>query len=307
MTGALRFDGQVAVITGAGRGLGRQYALALSARGAKVVVNNRTGTVPGEDPASDVVEAIRDAGGEATVNHEDVAAPQAGGAMVDAALQTYGRLDIVVSNAGPQSVQGPFLETTLESLEEMLDAHVRGTYGLLHAAWPHLVGQDYGRVITTGSASGFYGQPGAVEYSAAKGAIIGLTRALAHESEGTGVRVNLLSPAGMTGPNERLDVPEEQKALLRLWLDPALVAPAVLWLAHASCPFNGRLFSAGGGHMGRIAIGESEGFWTPDPTPEAFAAHEAEIDGVDALVFHDDAIAWGGWLATLAARQTPAD
>jgi NAD(P)-dependent dehydrogenase (short-subunit alcohol dehydrogenase family) len=243
MAERMRFDGQVAIITGAGRGLGRQYALALATRGAKVVVNNRTGA---EDPAADVVNAIQAAGGEAMVNHEDVSAPTAGASLVDAALQTYGRLDIVVSNAGPQSVQGPFVETTLESLEEMLGAHVRGTYTLLRAAWPYLVEHDYGRVITTGSASGFYGQPGAVEYSAAKGAIIGLTRALAHESQGTGVRVNLLSPAGMTGPNERLDVPEEQKVLLRRWLDPALVAPAVLWLAHESCPFNGRIFSAGG-------------------------------------------------------------
>jgi NAD(P)-dependent dehydrogenase (short-subunit alcohol dehydrogenase family) len=301
MAEQMRFDGQVAIISGAGRGLGRQYALALSARGARVVVNNRTR--PGQDPATDVVREIRAGGGEATVNHVDVAAPDAGSSLVDAALQTYGSLDIVVANAGVIPLQGRFIDTTSSSLEEMLRVHVIGTYSLVRAAWPHLVEQDYGRIVTTGSASGLYGQPGSFEYSAAKGAITGLTLALAHESRGTGIRINLLSPAGFTTPNERLDVDEQQKAVFREWLDPALVAPAVVWLAHSSCPFNGRMFSAGGGHMGRIAIGESEGFWTAQPTPEVFASHQIDVENADALVFHDDAVSWGGWVAALAGQH----
>jgi len=307
MTEDLRFDGQTAVITGGGRGLGRGYALALAARGANVVVNNRAGTVPGEDPAADVVEEIRAAGGEATVHHADVSEPKTGAAIVDAALQAYGRLDIVVANAGVTYDARSFVETTPESLEQMLRIHVFGTYSLLRAAWPHLLEQGYGRVITTGSSSGFYGQPSAIEYSAAKGAIVGLTRALAHEADGTDVRVNLLSPGGMTAPNEkRLAVDEDTKALLRGWLDPALVAPAIVLLAHRSCPYNGRMFSAGGGHVGRVVIGESEGFWPADNTPETYAANEDEVDSTDRLVFHDDAIVWGTWLAQTAASQQQA-
>jgi NAD(P)-dependent dehydrogenase (short-subunit alcohol dehydrogenase family) len=304
MMDQLRFDGRVAIVTGAGRGLGREYALALAARGAKVVVNNRV-RVAGEDPAGDVVERITAAGGEAVVSHQDVGAPEAGDAVVATALESYGRLDIVVANAGIlTSDQRPFLDTaSYEILEEMMRIHVGGTYCLLRAAWPHLMGQGYGRVVTTGSASGLYGQPGAVEYSAAKGAIMGLTRALAVECAGTGVQINLISPAGFTDANEGLDVDEDTKAYLRTWLDPALVAPAIVWLAHERCPFNGRLFAAGGRHVGRIAIGEAEGLWFPDPTAEDLATHRDEMDSADQLVYHDDAISWGGWRAQLAAKQ----
>jgi NAD(P)-dependent dehydrogenase (short-subunit alcohol dehydrogenase family) len=304
----LRFDGRVAIVTGAGRGLGREYALALAARGAKLIVNNRL-RVPGEDPAADVVKRIRAAGGEATVSHQDVGVPEAGEALVDTALKSYGRLDIVVSNAGILTAdQGPFIDTaSYDVLEDMLRVHVGGTYRLLQAAWPHLIKQDYGRILTTGSSSGLYGQPGAVEYSAAKGAITGMTRALAVECKGTGVHINLISPAGFTTANEGLNVDEESKAYLRKWLDPALVAPAIVWLVHESCSFNGRMFAAGGRHVGRIAIGEGEGVWFPEPTAEDLAAHHDAIDSTDGLVYHEDAISWGAWRAQLAAKQaTPA-
>lgn len=208
----MRFDEQVAIITGAGRGLGREYALALASRGAKIVVNNRDGTIPGEDPSASVVAEIRAAGGEAIVDHRDASEPASGDAMVAAALEAWGRVDIVVANAGVVSEYLGFSETTSEMVARMLDIHVLGTHRLLRAAWPHLIDQDYGRVITTSSASGLYGQPLAVDYSAAKGAIIGLTRALAHETAGTGIRVNLLSPGGFTRVNESLVIPETQGA-----------------------------------------------------------------------------------------------
>lgn len=303
MAERIDFNGQVALVSGAGRGLGREYALLLAERGATVVVNNRIGTVPGEDPASDVVRMIRDAGGVAMVHHGDVADPGFGRAMVDTALDAYGRIDIVVANAGAVLTPHGFEDTSPETFDAMFGIHFRGTYTLLRAAWPHLVAQDYGRIVVTGSASGLYGQPRGIEYSAAKGAITGMFRALAAETEGTGIRLNLIAPGGATGPTERLDFDEAMLEFLRTNLNPALVAPVLAMLVHRDCAFNGRMFSAGGGHVGRVMIGESMGIWPADVTPEAFVAGAGEVDEARHLIFHDDALTWGAWLARVAGER----
>lgn len=303
MTAPLRFDGRVALISGAGRGLGRAYALHLAERGAKVVVNNRTGTIAGDDPASDVVAAVKAAGGDAIVHHGSVEAEGFGEAMVEVALAEFGRIDIVVANAGAVLEPHDFLETSIESFEHMFGIHFRGTYGMLKAAWPHLLAQEYGRVVVTGSASGLYGQPRGIEYSAAKGAITGLFRALAAETEGTGIRLNLIAPGGTTSATERLDFDDETMAFLRSHLDPALVAPVLAALVHDSCPFNGRMISAGGGHAGRVMIGEDKGIWNFASDGAAFLDVAGEMDRYDDLVFHEDAISWGSWLAAMALEK----
>jgi len=303
----LRLDGQVAIVSGAGRGVGRAHALALAARGAKIVVNDLGGTVEGESsstaPAAEVAQKVAAAGGDATANADDVSTPEGCAALVDAALSAYGRLDVVVANAGIAYPQRPFAETSAADFERMWRVHVGGTYNLLHVAWPHLVAQGYGRIVTTGSAGGFYGQPGSQEYSAAKGAIMGLTLSLAQESLEHGIRVNCLAPAAFTRMSSDLDVDEETAAMIRRLLDSALVSPAVVWLAHRSCPFNGGLFQAGAGRMARVSVGEPSGFWTTAPTPEELAAHASEIDSQDGVLFHEHAMAWAGWLITSGAQQ----
>jgi len=304
MAESLRFDGRVAAITGAGRGLGRQYALLLAERGAKVVVNDIIGK-DGADPAAALVTEIRAAGGDAVANHDDVSAPDSGESIVQDAVEAFGRIDIVITNAGIAYKEHPFVETTHEGLMRMMAIHFGGTFSLVHAAWKRFVEEGYGRIVTVTSAAGMYGQPGAVEYSAAKGAIYGFSRALAQETAATSdIKLNILSPAGVAGTNDDLDVDAETKAFMARFLDAALVAPGVAYLAHESCPFNGRTFTVGGGHMGRIVVGETEGHWPEEPTLEAFAATPDEIDDPEGITIHEDAVSWGSWLAELGSAKT---
>jgi NAD(P)-dependent dehydrogenase (short-subunit alcohol dehydrogenase family) len=229
MSDELRLDGRVAIITGAGRGIGRAHALALASRGAQVLVNDLGGSVLGEsssiEPAQAVVEEIVAAGGHAVANGDNVSDASGARAVIDATRDAFGRLDIVVTNAGISYPQRPFAETTLESFDRILRVHVHGTWNMPHAAWPYLVEQGYGRIITTTSQAGFYGQPGSQEYSAAKGAIVGLTLSLAHESERNGIRVNGIAPAAFTRMVEDLDVDEQAMTALKQLLAPELVPP----------------------------------------------------------------------------------
>jgi NAD(P)-dependent dehydrogenase (short-subunit alcohol dehydrogenase family) len=307
MSDELRLDGRVAVVTGSGRGIGRAHALALASRGAKVLVNDLGGSVLGgsssPEPAHAVVEEIIQAGGEAVANSSDVSAPEGARAAIDAAREAFGSIDIVVANAGISYPQRPFAETTFESFDRMLHAHVYGTWNVLHAAWPYLAAQGYGRIVTTTSQAGFYGQPGSQEYSAAKGAIIGLTQSLAHESEQHGIRVNGIAPAAFTRMVEDLDVDEAAMTALKQLLAPELVAPTVLWLAHEGCPVNGQFFEAGAGRTARIYVSETQGHWASSPTPEDIATHADVVQSKENLLYHADAMAFAGWLMENAASR----
>ncbi len=252
----IRFDNRVALVTGAGAGLGREYALLLAARGACVVVNDlgAAGDGRGADPAvaDRVVAQIRAAGGQAIADHGDVADPAAAQAMVAAAVAQWGRLDILVNNAGILRDRS-FAKLDLADFQAVLQVHLMGTVNCSHAAWPVMNQQKYGRVVVTTSVAGSNGNFGQTHYGAAKMAVLGLMNCLAIEGRKNGILVNAISPAATTRMTESLITPE----LARL-LGPELVAPAVAWLCSESCPLTANIVTASAGGFARMQFFETE-------------------------------------------------
>ncbi|WP_261553740.1 SDR family NAD(P)-dependent oxidoreductase [Frankia tisae] len=256
----MRFDGRVAVITGAGTGLGRQHALLLAARGAAVVVNDPAPPADGVNvaPAAAVVNEIVAAGGTAVADVSSVATPEGGQAIVDAALAAFGGLDIVVNNAGIVRDK-TFPKMTPDLMDPVLDVHLRGAFFVTRPAYLHMRDRGYGRIVSTSSAAGLFGNFGQTNYGAAKMALVGLTRVLALEGARHGVKANVLAPiAATTMSAGLLDEDWERR------LDPALVSPVVAFLSHESCPTSGEIFSAAAGRVARIFIAESPGFYSPE-------------------------------------------
>ncbi|MBX3270502.1 MAG: SDR family NAD(P)-dependent oxidoreductase [Sandaracinaceae bacterium] len=247
MADELRFDGRVVIVTGAGGGLGRSHALLFGARGAKVVVNDLGGGAHGDGKSSamadQVVEEIRAAGGEAVASYDSV---EDGDKIVQAALDAFGRLDVVVNNAGILR-DVSFHKMTDADWDLVYRVHVRGSYAVTKAAWPHLRDQEYGRVVMTASAAGIYGNFGQANYAMAKLGLTGFANTLAVEGRKRGVLVNTIAPIAGSRLTETV-LPEE---LVRA-LDPAYVSPLVAWLCHESCEENGGLFEVGGGYFGKL-------------------------------------------------------
>lgn len=256
-TGA--FGGQVVLVTGAGRGIGREYALFLAAHGASVVVHNRTAAL-----AHEVVEEVGAAGGAALADAHDITTRTGARALVTAAVGRFGRLDAVVNNAGISNFR-PFEDIDEDGLEAMLAVHVRAPWFVTQAAWPHLAAAGHGRVLMTISSAGLWGQVFSPHYSLAKSAMIGLVRSLAHEGRDVGIRVNALSPAGFTRMVPRLN--ESAWTAARAAMPAALLAPAAAALVHRDCPVSGGLFTARGSRLARVWMSENAGFST---TPEDF-------------------------------------
>lgn len=274
----LRFDGRVAVITGAGRGLGRAYALLLASRGCKVVVNDNGGSMRGDEvianPADEVVAEIKAAGGEAVTATQSVATPEGAKAIVQTAIDTWGRIDILVHNAGNVRY-GRIAELSLEDFTSVTDVHFKGGFYLVQAAFQHMEAANYGRIVLTGSISGLYGSSPSVNYGMSKAGLIGLNNVAALEGAEHGIKCNVIIPNAMTRMAEGLDTSQYPP------LTPELVAPMVGWLAHESCPVSAELYVAGGGRMGRIWWTESKGTWQPDWTIEDVAAKQAVIRNAD--------------------------
>jgi len=282
----LRFDGRVAIVTGAGRGLGRAYALALAERGAKVVVNDFGGALSGvgsdPGPAAEVAEEIRAAGGEAVAQVGDVSDPATGKAMAVAAVEAFGGVDIVVNNAGNMDPR-PLEELTLADLERHVGIHAFGAHNVTTAAWPHLVASGSGRVVVTTSI-GLFGGPFIAAYSTAKAAAWAYGRSLAPAAVEHGIKVNLLAPVAET----RMVTDPELRAKVNLPAlaeghepdparGPAAVVPMLLALAHESCPVNGETLGAGLGRFARIFAAETPGLYAPGIGPEALLARWAEV------------------------------
>lgn len=278
----LRFEGRVALVTGAGRGLGRAYAELLAARGAGVVVNDPGVALSGDGgdraPATEVVEAITGAGGQAIANFDPVGGEAAATRMIEQTLERFGRIDILINNAGNFMPLRPFAETTAESFAKVYDVHVNGAVHLIRAAWPHMVAQNYGRIINTGSSVGYYGTRGRMEYGIAKAALHGLTRCLSQESLDFGIHVNLIAPGALTRPGYERAGGNPDDAL-KTAFSPTLVAPVVAWLAHEDCRCNGGSFTSISGTTTRIVVAENEGFGHDAPSPEDVRDHFDDIRG----------------------------
>ena len=251
--------GRSAIVTGAGKGLGRAYALQLASRGAAVLVNNRRhpGEADAETSAQHTVDAIRAAGGVAQANWSDVDDPDSGAEMVQQALARVGRLDIVVANAGVDK-PASFHKQSLADFRAIFNTGFFGNLHLAHAAWPHLVQQGYGRVVLTASSAGLYGNYGQSAYSAAKAAVIGLMRALAIEGRRYGILVNVIAPYAYS----QMTAPYMASAMARDF-DPDRVAPLVGWLASEACNASGEVLVSGAGLVRRASVGESDALALP--------------------------------------------
>ena len=277
---SIRYDGRVAIVTGAGQGLGRSHALELARRGAKVVINDlggeKDGTGGSSAAARSVVAEIEAAGGEALANGANVAHYDEVEAMVKAAVDRWGRVDILVNNAGILRDKS-FAKGTLDDFRLVLDVHLMGTVNCTKACWDIMREQAYGRVVVTTSSSGLYGNFGQTNYGAAKLGVIGLMNTLVQEGAKYDIRVNALAPTAGTRMTEGL-IPEKAFALLT----PETVTPAVLYLVSEDAP-NRTILCAGAGAYAVAKIVETDGTWLPpeEQTPEGLAAHWAEITATE--------------------------
>jgi NAD(P)-dependent dehydrogenase (short-subunit alcohol dehydrogenase family)/putative sterol carrier protein len=254
MTDQMRYDGRVAVVTGAGRGLGRVYALLFASRGAKVVVNDlggsHTGSGTDNTPAQQVVDEIKAAGGEAVANYNSV---EDGAEIIKTALDTFGRVDIIVNNAGILRDKS-FTKMTADDWDIIHRVHLKGSMSVTKAAWDHMRKQSYGRIIMISSASGIYGSFGQANYSAAKLGLVGLTNTLAKEGAKRNIFVNVVAPVAGSRMTATVMPPDFIEAL-----KPEYAAPLVSYLCHESSTTNGGLFEVGGGWVGRLRWERTKG------------------------------------------------
>jgi NAD(P)-dependent dehydrogenase (short-subunit alcohol dehydrogenase family) len=279
----LRFDGRVAVVTGGGRGLGRCYAMLLASRGAKVIVNDPGGSLAGEGmdamPAEDVVSEITAAGGQAAACTESVATRKGGDAIIRTALEHYGRLDILIHNAGNVR-RGSLKDMSYEDFDAVLDVHLRGAFNVVRPAFPVMCEAGYGRIVLTSSIGGLYGNHGVANYAAAKAGVIGLSNVAALEGAADGVTCNVIVPAAVTRMAAGIDTSAYPP------MGPELVAPVVGWLAHETCSVTGEVFIALAGRVARAVIAESPGVHRPAWTVEDVGKHLDAIRNIEApLVF----------------------
>ncbi|MEX1177037.1 MAG: SDR family oxidoreductase [Nitriliruptor sp.] len=273
------YDGRVAIVTGAGGGLGRSHALLLASRGAKVVVNDlggsRDGSGAGSEMADQVVQEIVAAGGEAVANYDSVAEWEGGESIVQSAIDAFGRVDIVVNNAGILR-DVSFAKMEPAQLDLVLKVHLYGGFHVTKAAWPHMREANYGRIINTTSGSGLYGNFGQSNYSAAKLGLVGLTRTLAIEGQKYGITSNVIAPVAASRMTEDIMPPQ----LLEV-LEPENVSPLVAYLASEGCTETGKIFSVGGGYIARVAVVEGPGATFEDGFgPEDVAAKFDEVSNV---------------------------
>jgi NAD(P)-dependent dehydrogenase (short-subunit alcohol dehydrogenase family) len=283
----ITFDGRVVIVTGAGQGLGREYALELGRRGAMVVVNDIAGLEsPGGSTADAVVREIAATGGKAIASHDTVATPEGGKAIVEQALEKFGTIDAVIHNAAVWRHKF-YDQMTADQLDPVLDVHLRGAFFVTQPAWSIMQAKGYGRIVLTSSSTGAFGRVAGSNYAAAKAAMLGLGRALALEGAQHGIKINCILPIAPFG--KRGPVPAaltEQINSIGLSPDeagPELVAPMVVYLASAACTVSGEAFSAGGGRFGRVFIGVADGWLGPLDTcaqAEDIEAHLPEIQNL---------------------------
>ncbi len=280
----LRFDGRVAIITGAGGGLGRSHALELARRGASILVNDPGAAVDGTGPSSfaadRVVEEITAMGGIAAPNHDSVATSEGGQAIVQAALDAFGRVDVLINNAGILRDKA-FHHMDQTMIDSVVDVHLKGALFVSAPAFRAMREQGYGRIVNTSSASGLFGNFGQANYGAAKAGLAGLTRVLAIEGVGHGIKVNAIAPVALTRMTQDL------LGDLAAKVSPETVSPLVAFLANEQCPVNGHVYSVAGGRVARVFVAETHGVVLAENTPEAILAQLPLIDQLDISEYHE--------------------
>jgi len=280
---AVRFDGRVAIITGAGGGLGRCHALELARRGAQILVNDLGGAVDGSGSsmtaADRVVDEITALGGTAAANHDTVATPQGGLAIVQAAIDAFGRVDVLVNNAGILRDKA-FHKMDEEMIAAVIDVHLKGALYVSQPAYRRMREQGYGRIVNTSSASGLFGNFGQANYGAAKAGLAGLTRVLALEGENHGIKVNAIAPIAATRMTEDI------LGSLSAKVSPETVSPLVAYLAHQDCAVNGHVYSVAGGRVARIFVAETHGVVLTQNTAEEISSKLSLIDEMDVERYH---------------------
>lgn len=289
----IRFDGRTAIVTGAGQGLGRSYALTLAARGAKVVVNDLGGAIDGSGnsatPADAVVEEIRAAGGEAVANYDSVADRDSAANIVQTALETFGSADIIINNAGIVRDK-TFHKMSLDDYEFVVKVHFLGSVYVAHAAYPHMREADYGRILMVSSNSGLYGNFGQTNYSAAKMAVVGFMNTLKLESARNNITINALAPLAATRIAEPSGIFETYDADL---VTPDAVAAMVAYLVSEDCTDSGNVISATAGYYSRIQVMEGAGVQV-DPretmTPEKISELWPQIVDMSEPKGYNDAV-----------------
>ena len=265
-TADLGYDGKVAIITGAGGGLGRQHALLMASRGARVVVNDRGGAVDGsgsdKGAAQKVVDEIISLGGEAVADTNSVSTPEGGEAIVAGAVKAFGRVDIVINNAGILRDKS-FHNMDPSLMNPVFDVHLKGAFHVTQPAFVLMREQGYGRIVSTSSAAGIFGNFGQTNYGAAKMGLVGFTRVLAVEGAKYNIKANAIAPLALTRMTESLF-----SGAMAEKLQPGLISPIVAYLAHDECPVSGEVYSVGGGRVARVFIAETEGYHNPNLTME---------------------------------------
>jgi NAD(P)-dependent dehydrogenase (short-subunit alcohol dehydrogenase family) len=273
----ITFDGRVAIVTGAGGGLGRAHALELARRGARVVVNDLGGAVDGtgasSSAADQVVSEIHEAGGEAVANYDSVSSEEGGAAIVQTALDVFGTVDIVVNNAGILRDKS-FAKMEMGEVEAVLDVHLKGAFYVSSPAFKVMRENSYGRFVFTSSASGLFGNFGQANYGAAKAGVVGLSNVIAIEGEKYGVKSNAIAPIAKTRMTEDLLGP------LADMVQPEQVTPMVVYLCSEANEFTHEIFTVGGGRYGRVFVGTNQGWY----------AGQGEVPSVEEVVDHLDEI-----------------
>jgi NAD(P)-dependent dehydrogenase (short-subunit alcohol dehydrogenase family) len=306
----IRFEERVVIVTGAGRGIGKAHARLLAERGASVVVNDLGSAASGggsdPGPAGQAVAEICAAGGNAVADTSDIASPQGAAELVRRALDTYGRVDVLVNNAG---FAGPseFPGADVSELRRYFDVHVGGSFNVTRECWPHMARAGYGRIVMT-TSHGLLGSPALIAYGTAKGGVFALSRALAVTGQDLGITVNSVAPVAMTRLAGGDDDGGPGEGLLQGSL-PELVSPLVMVLCHESCPVSGETFLSGGRRHARLFVAETEGYVHSDPdlTPEAVAGHWGQImDPTDHYIPADTGMWLQGYAEWIAAAQVAA-
>ncbi len=277
----LRFDRRVAVITGAGRGLGRSHALLLAKQGCKVVVNDNGSAMQGEGgdagPAQDLVDEIKAAGGEAIASTASVATPEGGKAIIQTALDSWGRIDILIHNAGNVRF-GSLKELSWDDFKAVVDVHLMGAFNVVRPAFPLMCAAKYGRIVLTSSVGGLYGNAECVNYGMSKSGMVGLNNIAALEGEAEGVRSNIIVPGAVTRMAEGIDISQYPP------MEPELVSPVVAWLAHESCNLTGEMIASMAGRVSRMYVAETVGVYRPSWTIREVGEHMDAVHDKDGLL-----------------------